>query len=192
MSSSQTDQLSYQACTSLFECMCSFLLTFTANFHHQRDHISQYHTIHRGTLTLPYPRAAISFPIPSSKMDNLMRFALVLHLVIETTAAINFFLRPSATLSTPQPYSHGVIRQYALLLLTTNIIAAAVLNRAVYDDLSAHIAAALALYHAGPFVRAVSKIRRGNTGDILGGAWLHASSHLLCLACLLASSFPLW
>lgn len=121
-----------------------------------------------------------------------MQFAFVLHLVIETTAAINFFLRPSATLSSPQPHSHGVIRQYALLLLTTNIIAAAVLSRAMYDELSGQIAAAFALYHAGPLVRAVSKIRRGNAGDVLGGAWLHALSHLLCLACLLASSFLLW
>ncbi len=120
-----------------------------------------------------------------------MRFALVLHLAIETTAALNFFLRPSATLSTPQPHSHGVIRQYALLLLTTNIIVAVVLNRAVHDALCGQIAAALALYHGGPFVRAVSKIRRGDSGDVLGGAWLHAFSHLLCAACLVASSFPL-
>lgn len=119
-----------------------------------------------------------------------MQVALVLHLVVETTAAVNFFLRPSATLSTPQPHSHGVIRQYALLLLTTNIIAAAVLKRAVHDDISGHIAAALALYHAGPLIRAVSKIRRGITAGIVGGAWLHALSHLLCLVCLLASSFP--
>lgn len=127
---------------------------------------------------------------PTGRMDSLMRFALVLHLVIETTASINFFLRPSATLTAPQPHSHGVIRQYALLLLTTNIIVAIVLNRAVHDALSEQIAAALALYHAGPFVRAVSRIRQGNSGDVLGGAWLHAFSHLLCFACLVASSFP--
>ncbi|KAF6232480.1 hypothetical protein HO173_009360 [Letharia columbiana] len=124
-------------------------------------------------------------------MESLMRFAFVLHLVIETTAAINFFFRPSATLSTPQPHSHGVIRQYALLLLTTNIIVAVVLNRAVHDALSEQIAAAIALYHTGPLVRAVSRIHRGNSGDVLGGAWLHAFSHLLCAACLIASSFLL-
>ena len=126
------------------------------------------------------------------EVESLMRFALVLHLVIETTAAINFFLRPSATLSTPQPHSHGVIRQYALLLLTTNIIVAIVLNRATVDALTGQIAAAVALYHAGPFVRAVSRIRRGNAGDILGGAWLHAVSHLLCAVCLVVSSSIVW
>ena len=121
-----------------------------------------------------------------------MRLALVLHVIIETTAAINFFLRPSASLSTPQPHSHGVIRQYALLLLTTNIIVAIVLNREMHDALSAQIAAAVALYHAGPFVRAMSRIRRGNSDGVLGGAWLHAFSHLLCAVCLVASSFLLW
>lgn len=121
-----------------------------------------------------------------------MKLALVFHLVIETTAAINFFARPSATLSISQPHSHGVIRQYALLLLTTNIIVAVVLNRAMHDALSGQIAAALALYHAGPFVRAVSRIQRGDSGDVLGGAWFHAFLHLLCAACLVASSFFFW
>ncbi len=149
---------------------------------HQQDH--------QNSLLLSH----LLCPSPASKMESqpLMRFALVLHLVIETTAAINFFARPSATLSVPQPHSHGVIRQYALLLLTSNIIAAVFLNRAVHDALSAQIAAALALYHAGPFFRAVSRIQRGSSGDVLGGAWLHAFSHLLCLACLVASAILLW
>lgn len=134
----------------------------------------------------------VQFQRVKMESQSLMRFALVLHLVIETTAAINFFARPSATLSVPQPHSHGVIRQYALLLLTTNIIAAVFLNRAAHDALSGQIAAALALYHAGPFVRAVSRIQRGTSGDVLGGAWLHAFSHLLCLACLVASAILFW
>ena len=125
-------------------------------------------------------------------MEHLTIFGFVLHLVIETTATVNFFLRPSATLSIPQPYSHGIIRQYALLLLVTNIIIAVVLNRATHDALSGQIAAAVAMYHGGPFVRAVSRIRRGEVGDELGGAWLHAFSHLLCAACLAASSLLLW
>ncbi len=125
-------------------------------------------------------------------MEFLIIFALVLHLIIETTAALNFFLRPSATLSISQPHSHGIIRQYALLLLTTNIIVAVVLKRAVWDAVSAQIAAALALYHVGPFLRAVSRISRGDPGDVLGGAWLHSFSHVLCATCLVASSFYFW
>jgi hypothetical protein len=124
-------------------------------------------------------------------MDSLMRLALVLHLVIETIAAINFFLRPSSTLAAPQPHSHGVIRQYAILLLSTNIIVAVILNRAVSDNFTEQIAAAVALYHVAPLVRAVSKIRGGKSDDALGGPWLHAFSHLVCAVSLVAASFHL-
>ena len=116
-----------------------------------------------------------------------MKFTFVLHLIIETTAAINLFIRPSATLSIPQPHSHGIIRQYALLLLATNIIVIVVLNNAVYGTLPRQVAAALALYHAGPFVRAVSRIKRGDPGVVLGGPWLHAFLHMLCAMCLVTS-----
>ena len=121
-------------------------------------------------------------------MESLMKFAFLLHLIIETTAAINFFIRPSATLLVPQPHSHGIIRQYALLLLTTNIIVIVILNNAVYDNLPRQIAAALALYHAGPFVRAASRIKRGDPGVVLGGPWLHAFLHMLCAMCLVISA----
>ena len=121
-------------------------------------------------------------------MQFLMKFAFVLHLIIETTAAINLFIRPSATLSISQPHSHGIIRQYALLLLATNIIVIVVLNDAVYNTLLRQIAAALALYHAGPFVRAASRIKRGDPGVVLGGAWVHALSHVLCAVCLMISA----
>ena len=145
---------------------------------------------HFSTLRFPSPPALFSnpqFPSSSSNMKSLMQFAFVLHLVIGTTAAINFFVRPSATLSTSQPHSHGLIRQYALLLLATNIIVAVFLNRAMDDALSGQVAAALSLYHVGLSVRAVSRIRGGNSGDVLGGPWLHAFAHSLCAACLMAS-----
>lgn len=120
-----------------------------------------------------------------------MRFALGLHLVIETIAAINFLFRPSATLAEPQPHSHGVIRQYAVLLLSTNIIVAVVLKRAVSDEITEQIAAAVALYHAAPLVRASSKIRKGKSDDALGWPWLHAVAHLVCAVSLVAASFHL-
>ncbi|KAM0802373.1 hypothetical protein BDR22DRAFT_124252 [Usnea florida] len=121
-------------------------------------------------------------------MDSLIKFAFLLHLIIETTAAINFFIRPSATLSIPQPHSHGIIRQYALLLLTTNIVVIVILNNGAGDTLLSQIAAALALYHAGPIVRAVSRIRRGDPGIVLGRPWLHVFLHMLCAMCLVISA----
>ena len=125
-------------------------------------------------------------------MVPLIQFALVLHLVIETTACMNFFLRPSSTLSTPQPYSHGVIRQYALLLVTVNIIVAIFLSRAVWDPVAAQVAAAVAFYHVGPLVRAVARIRRGENGGGMGGPWLHAVSHAVCGGSLVLSALMLW
>ena len=112
------------------------------------------------------------FPSSSSNMTSLMQLAFVLHLVIGTTAAINFFV---------------LIRQHALLLMATNIIVAVFLNHAMDDALSGQAAAALGLYHVGPSVRAVSRIRGGNSGDVLGGPWLHAFAHSLCAACLMVS-----
>lgn len=94
-------------------------------------------------------------------MEHLTVFGFVLHLVMETAAIVNFLLRPSATLSISQLYSHGIIWQYAPLLLATNIIVAVVLNRATHDALSGQIAAAVAMYHGGPFVRAVSGFVEG-------------------------------
>ena len=129
---------------------------------------------HFSALRFPPPPAFLSnpqFPSSSSNMTSLMQFAFVFHLVIGTTAAINLFV---------------LIRQYALLLLATNIIVAVFLNRAMDSALSGQAAAALGLYHVGPSVRAVSRIRRGNSGDVFGGPWLHDFAHSLCAACLMA------
>lgn len=116
-----------------------------------------------------------------------MRFAFTLHLVIETPASVNFMLRPSSTLSTPQVHSHGVIRQYALLLAATNCIVALLISHAIYDDFAGQIAGALALYHLGPLSRAVSRIRHNHTGDALGGPWVHMLAHAFCAVALIAS-----
>ena len=120
-------------------------------------------------------------------MSTNFTIFLALHLIIETAAAINFILRPSATLVAPQPHSHGVIRQYGLLLLSTNIIVASVLHRGVHDTLAKQVAGALALYHVGPLARAMARIGGGNCGRALGGAWLHAVVHAVCLFGLASS-----
>lgn len=113
----------------------------------------------------------------------------VLHIVIELPAAISFAFLPSATLSKPQPHAQALIRQYALLLLSTIIIAALF----VPQDRNGHgskvqervVASALALHHLGPLIRAVRRSRKGEgTGrHLLGQPRLHALVHGLC--CLL-------
>ena len=116
-------------------------------------------------------------------MIGIVQFAFLLHLIIETVASINFLLRPSATLSASQPHSHAVIRQYALLLISSNIIAAVMLNRGI-DATSGKVAGALGVYHVGPAVRAVSRILQNNS---LNEPWLHAFLHILCGTCLLVA-----
>ena len=76
--------------------------------------------------------------------------------------------------------------------MSTNIIVAVLLNREM-DTLSGKVAGALVVYHVGPVVRAISRIRRGDLGGGgggsggLGGPWLYALVHILCAACLSAS-----
>ena len=120
---------------------------------------------------------------PYITVDHL---GLLLHLIIELPACISFFLRPSATLSQPQSYAHGVIQQYALLLASTNLIVLAILSRPV-DHLSGQVSGALAVYHIGPSVRAIARIRKRELGNALGGPWLHVLVHLICVGTLAMS-----
>jgi hypothetical protein len=117
---------------------------------------------------------------------SLDHLGLLLHLMVELPACINFFLRPSATLSKSQPYAHGLIRQYALLLASTNLIALAFLVRPA-DHLSGQVSGALVVYHIGPLFRAISRIQTQEMGSALGGPWLHLIAHLLCIGALAIS-----
>ena len=119
-------------------------------------------------------------------MATLARSAFGLHLVVETVAGLNFLMRPSATLLVPQPHSHGVIRQYGVLLLATNLMAYGAWSRPT-DALSSYIAAGLACYHLGPLIRAASKIMQSEEAIALGGPGVHVGVHLLCGALLLAA-----
>lgn len=88
-----------------------------------------------------------------------LRFGFLLHVVVEIPACMMFCLFPSRQLGVHTPQAHSLIRQYAVLLLTSIIIAVKFAQRPV-DDLSGHIAGALAIYHVGPFLRALSQIEK--------------------------------
>lgn len=103
----------------------------------------------------------------------------LLHMVVEIPASLNFLIRPGNQLAIPAPQAHVIIRQYATLLLSSNLIALVFFNRAV-DETSRNVAGALALYHVTPIVRAVSRLIDGERAVPL----LHASVHLACLASL--------
>ena len=113
--------------------------------------------------------------------------AFALHILGETPAAIFFFFRPSQTLRTPQPHAHGVIRQYALLLMATNVIAWAAYHRES-DEFTKSIAGALVLHHVGPVIRAFARGTSGAPGRKVGWPLVHAVFHLICIL-LLSNSF---
>ena len=87
------------------------------------------------------------------------RMGYLLHVLFEVPAAINFFLFPSRQLGIHTPQAHAVIRQYALLLLSSVLVALIFAWRPT-DKLSGQVAGALALYHLGPVVRSASRIRQ--------------------------------
>lgn len=121
-------------------------------------------------------------------------FSLFLHILVEIPATIGFLLFPSASLPEPQPQAHAVIRQYGMLLGSTNLIVGILLISrlsmpgTVYGLLEGRVAGALALYHLGPLSRAAARIyRRENTGSVLFGPWLHIFLHAVCFVSLLST-----
>lgn len=113
-----------------------------------------------------------------------INLAFLLHVIVEIPAFLNFLLFPSGQLSTSTPHAHPVVRQYALLILTSVLIASAFVTR-VNDELSGQIAGSLALYHIGPSIRAISRLhRRSQLGKplLFSEPSLHLFVHSICCA----------
>ncbi|KAG0651741.1 hypothetical protein D0Z07_1927 [Hyphodiscus hymeniophilus] len=119
-------------------------------------------------------------------MTLLQHAPFWIHIILETPASLNFFFNPSEQLSSPAPQAHAIIRQYAVLLLVSNLIA---LNFALgpLDQTGKNVALALSVYHLAPIFRAGSRILNGDHlyGHGLGGPWLHLWVHGGCFAALL-------
>ncbi len=122
------------------------------------------------------------------------------HVILETPAVIAFALFPSATLRMKQPEAHPVIRQYALLLLTTILIA--VLFAFQSDDVQAsslhaqkleyQVAGALSLYHVGPMIRAIGKLTNRDIGGLQMMPCVHLLSHGICCTALAGRAYQIW
>ena len=122
--------------------------------------------------------------------------SLLFHIIIETPAAINFILSPSATLTSPQLPAHAIIRQYGLLLACTNAMVLFILCSQAEDSrnllLERRIAGVLAIYHIGPLLRALARMRRGEEGKKwMTRPWLHVLVHGICLIWLGSGSMGL-
>ena len=116
----------------------------------------------------------------------LLSLPFWLHFLIELPASMNFFLNPSEQLSSPAPQAHPIIKQYAVLLFVSTLIALIFALRPI-DGTSRNVAGALSVYHLAPLVRAGSRIAEGSGeyGKGLGGPMLHLAVHLLCFVGLL-------
>ena len=130
---------------------------------------------------------------------NLHPLPFFFHVVLETPAAVAFALFPSATLRSPQLDAHAVIRQYALSLFSTILIAASfafwphdlpALDPHVHR-LERQVAGALALYHIGPMARAGYRIwyREGQSYRI---PCLHLLSHGAGGMTLAGRAYGIW
>ncbi|EXJ87018.1 hypothetical protein A1O3_03975 [Capronia epimyces CBS 606.96] len=123
----------------------------------------------------------------SSFSLNYGNVGFVLHSVVEVPACLNFFLFPSDQLGRESPHAHAVVRQYAVLLFSSVLVAVAFVGRPV-DDLSGRVAAALALYHIAPSVRSLARLTRQaqlRQPLVLSEAFLYLIVHALCGAALL-------
>ena len=126
-------------------------------------------------------------------MPILQTVPFWIHILIEAPASINFFFNPSEQLPSPASQAHAIIRQYAVLLLVSNLIALIFALRPL-DQTGKNVAAALSVYHLAPVVRAGTRIFYSFYGDSygqgLGGPWLHLSVHGGCFVAL--STLGLW
>lgn len=128
------------------------------------------------------------FALPSNLNPSFL-----IHIALEVPASLNFYLRPDHQLSAPAPQAHAVIRQYAVSLLSSSLVAAVFAFRK-RDETSAWVAAALAVYHLAPLVRAAITIARRRAergeegeGDLREpeGPWIRAIVHAAALGPLL-------
>lgn len=117
------------------------------------------------------------------------------HIIVEIPASVGFLLHPSATLAAAQPEAHGVIRQHALLLTSTNLVA----WNFLFEDsspLSGRIAAALALYHVGPIMRSWNRTKAEEAATRMPGGWrgpwLHLGVHGVCAVALMGEALGFW
>jgi hypothetical protein len=108
----------------------------------------------------------------------MLQNAFLVHALLETPATLNFFINPSGQLSTYSPQAHAVIRQYAVLLLSTIVISLMFAFRP-FDELSGQVAGALALYHVAPMLRATGRL---NHREAVRQPLLFLATHGICLA----------
>ncbi|KAF7554962.1 hypothetical protein G7046_g6675 [Stylonectria norvegica] len=106
---------------------------------------------------------------------SLATLPFILHILIETPAALTFILRPGSHLHPLTPSAALLLKNLGGLLLASNLVALAFVRRPV-DDLSRHVALALAFWHLWPCYRGGVRCRRREPEEVtgtLGGPGVH-------------------
>ena len=122
------------------------------------------------------------------QLKLLLSNPFFIHAILETPAFLNFLLNPSGHLRIYSPQAHAVIRQYAVLLLSSVMVSLIFASRDP-DELSGQVAGALSVYHLAPIVRAMGRL----TGQ--QSVWqpvLFLASHGVCLAGLMGWCWELY
>lgn len=117
--------------------------------------------------------------------------AFLLHAAIEVPAAINFMLFPSKQLGKDTPNAHPVVRQYALLLVASVLIAIVFAVRET-DEISRVVAGCLAIYHPGPALRSFARLRnqyKRSEPLLASEAFLYLICHILTGSALILCYF---
>lgn len=114
--------------------------------------------------------------------------AFMLHTAVEFPAALKFMFYPSKQLGVHTPQAHAIVRQYALLLMSTVLVSLLFARRPV-DELSRAVGGAFAIYHIGPFLRSWYRLRKPSVTfqqKLWSEAFLYLVVHLICGLALLS------
>lgn len=122
------------------------------------------------------------------QLVSLRTNAFLTHAILEIPPSLNFFFNPSGQLVVYSPHAHPIIRQYAVLLACTSVIASSFVFREP-DELSGQVAGGMALYHLAPLVRSTGRLASGEK------SWqpvLFLIVHGICLAGLFGHSWEFY
>ena len=129
-------------------------------------------------------------------MEIHHRIPFILHIIVETPAALTFIFRPEAHLQPPISADTALICQLlGGAILTLNLICLAIVKNAVdFDEMLRLVALSLGFWHLWPIYRATTRLMGAGKGDegqgkIFGGPLVHLTVHTILCAGFWATAF---
>lgn len=113
-------------------------------------------------------------------------YALLAHSLLLLAPACLFLARPPPA----PPAVAPLIRSYGLLALSIHLVTLALAfpGSPLPSALLGRVSLGCAVYHVGPILRALGRLRSGDTATDLGGPMVHLLSHLAVLSGLLVET----